>query len=255
MKIFILCGGFGSRLDNEGRLKAKPMIRIGNKPILMHLIETFINQGFHDFVICTGHKSETITKHFLNQKKQTIIISKEKNVLNIKYKYKNSNLNINIIYTGINVGTGGRLKIACESLKLKEDIFVTYGDGLANVNIKNLIKFHYKKKSLMTMAAVRPKERYGLIEIKNNKILYFDNQNRKADRYVNGGFFVIDKSAIKKIKYDHTYWEIEPLNFFTKKKNLYAFKHNGFWKSLDTLKDKNDFNKIYYSGKKLPWKI
>ena len=93
MKIFILCGGFGSRLDNEGRLKAKPMIRIGNKPILMHLIETFINQGFHDFVICTGHKSETITKHFLNQKKQTIIISKEKNVLNIKYKYKNSNLN------------------------------------------------------------------------------------------------------------------------------------------------------------------
>ena len=231
MKIFILCGGFGSRLDNEGRLKAKPMIRIGNKPILMHLIETFINQGFHDFVICTGHKSETITKHFLNQKKQTIIISKEKNVLNIKYKYKNSNLNINIIYTGINVGTGGRLKIACESLKLKEDIFVTYGDGLANVNIKNLIKFHYKKKSLMTMAAVRPKERYGVLKLnhKYNKVLQLDESKKESNIYINGGYFIISQKIIDTIKDKKVYFEKEPLKYAIKLKKLFAFKHKGFW--------------------------
>ena len=253
MKIFILCGGFGSRLDNEGRLKAKPMVRIGNKPILIHLIETFINQGFYDFVICTGYKSETITNYFLNTK-QTTIILKEKNILNIRYKYKNSNLNINFIYTGINVGTGGRIKSACESLKLKEDIFVTYGDGLANVNIKNLIKFHYKKKSLMTMTAIRPKERYGVLKLnhKYDKVLHLDESKKESNIFINGGYFIISQKIINKIKDKKVYFEKEPLKYAIKQKKLFAFKHMSFWKSLDTLKDKNEFNKIIRTGKK-PW--
>ena len=131
---------------------------------------------------------------------------------------------------------------------------MTYGDGLSNVSIKKSVKFHSKNRSKVTLTAVRPKERYGVIKMKKNKITYFNNENRTADTYVNGGYFVIDKSAIKKIDKNSTYWEQEPLNFFAKKKKLYAFKHEGFWKSLDTLKDKNDFNKLYNNNKKYPWK-
>ena len=131
---------------------------------------------------------------------------------------------------------------------------MTYGDGLANISIKNLLKFHRKNKSKVTLTAVRPKQRYGVLKIKKNQITYFDNENTKAETYVNGGYFVINKECIKKIKNNKTYWEQEPLSFFAKRKKLFAFKHNGFWKSLDTLKDKNDFNKLY-NKKTYPWKI
>jgi len=256
MKVFILCGGFGTRLDYEGTLIAKPMARIGPEPILMHIIENYCNQGYNDFVFCLGHKSPTIINYFLKEKK---IFSKriKNNLSNIEFTFNSKKLNFkgNLIYTGLNTGTGGRIKKAYKQLKLNEDIMMTYGDGLSNVPIEKLVKFHYKNNSKVTLTAVRPKERYGVLKIKNNKITYFDNENRNADTYVNGGFFIIDKSAINKIKKDNTYWEQEPLNFFAKKKKLYAFKHEGFWKSLDTLKDKNDFNKLYKDKKKSPWKI
>ena len=132
---------------------------------------------------------------------------------------------------------------------------MTYGDGLGNISIKRLIKFHYKNKSKVTLTAVRPKQRYGVLKINKKIITNFNNENQKADTYVNGGFFVIDKSAIKSISNDNIYWEQEPMVFFTKKKKLFAFKHEGFWKSLDTLKDKNDFNNLYKNKKKIPWKI
>jgi len=132
---------------------------------------------------------------------------------------------------------------------------MTYGDGLSNVSIKKLIKFHYNNNSKVTLTAVRPKTSYGILKIKNNKVINFDNENRSTNTYVNGGFFIIDKSSIKKIDNKNSIWEREPLNFFAKKKKLLAFKHEGFWKSLDTLKDKNDFNILYKNKKKLPWKI
>ena len=139
-------------------------------------------------------------------------------------------------------------------MRLNEDILMTYGDGLANINIKKLIKFHYKKKSIVTLTAARPKHRYGIIKIKKDKIEKFDNENKSIDVFINGGFFVIDKSAINKIKNNNTFWEKEPLNYFIKKRELFAFKHNGFWKSLDTLKDKNDFDIMIKKGK-TPWKV
>jgi glucose-1-phosphate cytidylyltransferase len=160
-----------------------------------------------------------------------------------------------LIYTGLKTGTGGRIKKAYKKLKLDEDIMMTYGDGLSNVSIKKLINFHYKNNAKVTLTAVKPKERYGILKIKNNKITYFNNENKKTDTYVNGGFFVIDKSSINKINNNSTYWEQGPLSFFAKKKQLLAFKHEGFWKSLDTLKDKNDFNNLYKNKKKSPWKI
>jgi len=256
MKTFILCGGFGTRLDYEGTLIAKPMVRIGKKPILMHIIENYTNQGFNEFVFCLGHKSKTIINYFLKDNNKKIkIIKKEKENIKFLYNYNKINFVGHLIYTGLNTGTGGRIKKAYKKLKLNEDIMMTYGDGLSNVSIKKLIKYHYKKKSKVTLTAVKPKQRYGILKIKNNKITYFDNENKKINTYVNGGYFVIDKTSISKINKNNTNWEQAPLSFFAKTKQLFAFKHEGFWKSLDTLKDKNDFNKLFKYKKKSPWKI
>jgi glucose-1-phosphate cytidylyltransferase len=256
MKVFILCGGFGTRLDHEGTLIAKPMVRIGPDPILMHIIKNYCDQGFNDFVFCLGHKSHTIINYFLKEKKIFFkIINNKKSNFEFTFNSKKLNFKGSLIYTGLNTGTGGRIKKAYKKLKLNEDIMMTYGDGLSDISIKKLVNFHYKNNSKVTLTAVRPKQRYGVLKIRNNKITYFDNENRNADTYVNGGFFLIDKSAISKIKNNNTYWEQEPLNFFAKKNQLFAFKHDGFWKSLDTLKDKNDFNKLYKNKKKSPWRI
>ena len=256
MKTFILCGGLGTRLDHEGTLIAKPMVRIGPSPILMHIIQNYTEQGYNQFVFCLGHKSNTIINYFLKENiKKIKILEKEKKNIKFSYNYKKINFTANMIYTGLNAGTGGRIKKAYNLLKLNEDIMMTYGDGLSNVSIKKLIKFHYNNNSKVTLTAVRPKTSYGILKIKNNKVINFDNENRSTNTYVNGGFFIIDKSSIKKIDNINSIWEREPLNFFAKKKKLLAFKHEGFWKSLDTLKDKNDFNILYKNKKKLPWKI
>ena len=174
MKTFILCGGYGSRLDHEGTLIAKPMFRIGRDPILMHIINNYSNQGFNEFVFCLGHKSNTIIDYFLKEKKNSIkILKRKKNYIKFEFKNKKNKFLGNLIYTGLNSGTGGRIKIAYNKLKLQEDIMMTYGDGLANVPINRLIKFHYKNKSKITMTAVRPKQRYGVLKLNKNKVKFF----------------------------------------------------------------------------------
>jgi len=253
MKIFILCGGFGTRLDYEGTLKAKPMVKIGSKPILMYIIENFCKQGFNNFILCLGYKSETIINYFLKENKKFVkLIKKKKNIITFKFKKKNSSFTGNLCFTGDNSGTGGRILKSYKLLNLNEDFIMTYGDGLSNVNIKKLVKFHYRKKAEVTLTAVRPKQRYGVLKINKDKVKFFDNSKEKIDVYVNGGFFVISKSAIKKIKNKEIYWEKEPLTYYLKQKKLFAFKHDGFWKSLDTLKDKIDFNEMLKKNKK-PW--
>lgn len=244
MKTFILCGGYGTRLDSLGRIIAKPMAYVGKEPILMHIIKNFCIQGFNDFVLCTGHKYLSINNFFLKNKKKNIkILSKSKKNIEFKYSNKEIFFKCNIVFTGKNNGTGGRIKIAYNKLRLNEDIIMTYGDGLSNININKLLKFHRHNKSLVTLTAVRPKIRYGFIKIKNKKINYFDNSNQKnSNVYINGGFFIIAKSIIKSIKDKKTYWENEPLEKLIKKKRLFAYKHKGYWQSLDTLKDLNDLN-------------
>ena len=257
MKVIILCGGLGSRLAEETKTKPKPMVRIGRNPILMHIINNFNDQGFNEFVLCLGHKSSTVIDYFLKEKKNSVkILKRKKNYIKFEFKNKKNKFFGNLIYTGLNSGTGGRIKIAYNKLKLQEDIMMTYGDGLANVPINRLIKFHYKNKSKITMTAVRPKQKYGVLKLNKNKVKFFDNKNAKSDVYVNGGFFVINRIAIKKIKHTKIYWEKEPLSYFIKVKKLFAFKHDGFWKSLDTQKDKVDFNELYKKNQnKLPWKV
>ncbi len=255
MKIFILCGGFGTRLDQESKFIAKPMVRIGKEPILYHLIENFHVQGFNEFVLCLGYKAETIISYFLKEKSKYIkILKKNSNQIQILFKNTKIKFKVWLMYTGIKTGTGGRLKIAYKALKLDEDILMTYGDGLSNIPIKKLIKFHYKNKSLVTITAVKPKQRYGILKIKKNRINFFDNSKKKVDVYVNGGFHVIDKFGLKHIKNKKIFWEKEPISKILKKKKLFAFKHDGFWKSLDTQKDKFDFNEMY-KKKKLDWRF
>jgi glucose-1-phosphate cytidylyltransferase len=253
MKIFILCGGFGTRLDHQGKLLAKTMIKIGSEPMLMHIIKNFSIQGFNEFVLCAGHKIETI-KDFFKKKKIKTKINKEKH-LSFEILINKKKILIDIIDTGKNTGTGGRIKHAYNKLSLNEDFIATYGDGLSNVPINKLIKFHYNNKASLTLTAVRPKQRYGVLKISKNKVKYFDNSKNKSDVYINGGFFVVSKKIIKLIKNYKIYIEKEPFKKILKKKELYSFKHEGFWTCIDTLKDKNDLEKILKNRKKLPWKV
>lgn len=257
MKVFILCGGTGTRLDNLGKVIAKPMVRIGNEPMLYHIIRNFVLQGYNEFVLCTGHKSETINRYFTNKNEKHIFDLNKitKNRVNFKFKKKNIQFFCDIVYTGHATATGGRIKKAYRNLNLKEDIIMTYGDGLSNVNINKLVRFHYKKNSEITITAVRPKHKYGILKIKNNKIFSFDDsKSERVNSYINGGFFVISKKSIKYIKKNSQYWENEPLKTAIKKKKVFAYKHNKFWQSVDTLKDLKELNKMYYKNKHT-WEI
>ncbi|MDA7713678.1 sugar phosphate nucleotidyltransferase [Candidatus Pelagibacter sp.] len=253
MKIFILCGGFGTRLDHQGKLMAKTMIKIGNEPILIHIIKNFSNQGFNEFVLCAGHKIETIKSFF--KRKNTKIKINEKKHLSVDMVIDKKKILIDIIDTGKNTGTGGRIKKAFNKLSLDEDFLATYGDGLSNIPIKKLIKYHYDSKATLTLTAVRPKQRYGILKISKGKVNYFDNSKKKSDVYINGGFFVISKTIIKLIKNPAIYIENEPFKKIIKNNKLYSYKHHGFWASMDTLKDKNDLDHIAKNNNKLPWKV
>jgi len=247
-KVVILAGGYGSRLGKLTKLKPKPMVDVCGKPILEHIINIYKKYDFNNFVICTGYKSEVIRSFFKNKYKKSILRDTKKEL-----KIKNKDISITVVYTGKDTLTGGRIKKIQKYVKDSKFFHMTYGDGLSNIKIKNLIKYHYKNKASVTLTAVRPKQRYGVLKLKNKKVNYFDNSKKKSDIYINGGFFVISQNAIKKIKSYKIYWEKEPITYYLKKKELFAFRHEGFWKSLDTLKDKNDFDEMIRKNK-TPWK-
>ena len=217
MKVVILAGGLGTRLSEYTRTIPKPMVPINKVPILIHIINHYRKYKFNNFYIAVGYKSNVIKNYF-----------KKKKIKNCK---------INIVDTGLNTMTGGRLKRLSRYLK-KDTFLMTYGDGLSNVNLKSLIKFHKKKKKLMTLTAVRPPARFGAIKIANNKVKYFKEKSSLDEGWINGGFFVIEPEIFKYIKNDKTYLERKPLEKLAKSGKLTAFKHYGFWQCMDTLRDK-----------------
>ena len=234
MNVVILAGGLGTRLSEYTKKIPKPMVKINKIPIIIHIINHYAKFGLNNFYIAAGYKKNVITNYF---------------------KKKKMDLNIKVIDTGKKTMTGGRLKRLKKYLD-NDTFMMTYGDGLANISIKNLIKFHYKNKSKITLTAVRPKQRYGVLKLNRNKVNYFDNTNKKSDVFINGGFFVISQDAINSIKNNKIYWEKEPLTHYLNLKKLFAYKHNGFWKSLDTQKDKDGFNYLFKKNRnKLPWKV
>ena len=227
MKVVLLAGGFGTRLSEYTKTIPKPMTNVGGKPILVHIMKLYAKYGFKDFYIALGYKGEMI-KNFFNK--------------------KFFDWNINLIETGRNTMTGGRLKRLTKYVG-KETFMMTYGDGVSNVNLKKLIKFHKEKKRLVTLTAVRPPARFGAIKLTGQYVSYFKEKSKLDEGWINGGFFVMEPEFLKFIKNDNTYLEREPLENVSKKRQLAAFKHEGFWQCLDTKRDKDALDKILNSKK------
>ena len=227
MKVVLLAGGFGTRLSEYTSSIPKPMVKINGKPILLHIIKFYAKYGFRNFYIALGYKGEVIRKFF---------------------KKKIPDLNINLIDTGKNTMTGGRLK-RLEKYIGNETFMMTYGDGLCNVNLNKLLKFHKKNKKMATLTAVRPPARFGAIKLKNQYVNYFKEKSSLDEGWINGGFFVIEPELLKLIKNDNTYLEREPLENISKRKQLVAFKHKGFWQCMDTKRDKDKLDMILKSRK------
>ena len=218
MKVVILAGGLGTRLSEYTKLVPKPMVHINNKPIIYYIMKHFSNYGYKDFYILLGYKGKIIKDYF---------------------KKKSFNWNVNLIDTGIKTMTGGRLKKIKKYLG-HENFFLTYGDGISDVNLKNLLKFHNKKKkSLVTMTAVRPPARFGAIKIVGQRVKLFREKSKIDEGWINGGFFIMDPKFINYIDKSSTYLEKYPLEKAAKMKQLFAFKHRGFWQCMDTKRDKD----------------
>ena len=222
MKVVILAGGFGTRISEYTKKIPKPMIMINKKPIIVHIMEHYAKYGFNDFVIALGYKGSVIKNYF---------------------KKKRSNWNIDLIDTGLKTMTGGRVK-RLEKILGNERFFMTYGDGISDLDINKLLKFHKKNKKLVTLTAVRPPARFGAIKLSGNKVRLFKEKNKIHEGWINGGFFVIEPAFLKYIENDDTFLEKEPLESAGKRGQLYAFKHNGFWQCMDTKRDKENIEKI-----------
>ena len=240
MKVIILAGGFGTRLSEYTKTIPKPMVKIGPYPILLHIINHYLNYGFTEFYIASGYKSYIIKKYFKNFKKSGKFFN---------FKILNKKCKISIIDTGLSTLTGGRLKRVKPFLKKNEQFMFTYGDGISNVNIKNLLNSHKKSKKIITVTAVRPPARFGELIIKKNKVKSFREKPQTNHGWINGGFFVAKYNFFNFIKNDNDILEKSPLEKALKLKELNAFKHTGFWKCMDTLRDRNVLKEIYKKNK------
>ena len=232
MKAVILAGGYGTRMSEETHLKPKPMVEIGGKPILWHIMKIYSHYGINEFVICCGYKAELIQKYVQKLDEPWTIIPAD---------------------TGINTMTGGRLKLVKKYVE-NETFCFTYGDTLNNVKIDELINFHFDKKVLATVTACKPPEKYGLLKIENEKVVNFQEKPHIEGEWVNGGFFVLNPKVFDYIKDDSTVWEKEPMEKLTKDGQLSAYKHRGFYQPMDTISDKNHLEKLWQNNEAL-WKV
>ena len=256
MRAVILAGGIGSRISEETHIKPKPMIEIGNKPIIWHIMKHLSFFGFKDFIILCGYKGEYIKDYFLNYAfNQHDININLKNKKTTIIDRKKENWSISLLNTGDNSGTGGRLRYLKKYLKKNESFLLTYGDGLSDINIKNLLSIHKKNPNKVIVSAVQPIGRFGAITInKNNVVENFLEKPKGDGHWVNGGFFVLNPRVLERIEGDNTSWEGYPLGSLASDGQLCAFKHYGFWQPMDTLREKNYLNNLWQS-KSAPWKI
>jgi len=222
MKVILLAGGLGTRISEYTKTIPKPMIRIRGKPLLLHIMKHYAKYGHKDFYIALGYRGEVIKKFF------------NKNFFD---------WNVNLIETGKNTMTGGRLKRIKKFIG-NETFMMTYGDGLSNINLRKLLKFHKKNKRLVTLTAVRPPARFGALQLKGQIVNYFKEKSKIDENWINGGFFVMEPKFFESIKNDSTILERKPLENAAKKRQLAAFKHEGFWQCMDTKKDKDMLSKI-----------
>ncbi len=232
MKAVILAGGYGTRISEESHLRPKPMIEIGGKPILWHILKIYSSYDINDFVICCGYKGEKIKEYFSN--------------------VDSTSWNIELVDTGLNTMTGGRLKRIQNSID--GTFCVTYGDGLSSININNLVTFHKEKKSVATLTATHPPERFGVLDLNGDYVTEFHEKHSGEYSWVNGGFFVFEPEIFDYLQDDSTILERTPLETLAKENKLTAFKHNGFWYPMDTLRERKHLENLWES-QKAPWKI
>ena len=231
IKTIILAGGLGTRISEETKKIPKPMVKIGKIPIIHHIIKIYETYGYNDFIICGGYKYKTISKYFSKIK---------------------LNSNIKVINTGIGTMTGGRILKIKKYVKNDEKFFLTYGDGVSNVNLKKLLKYHIKNKKLLTLTAVQPNMKYGVVKFSKGNKLISKFEEKPKKHFISGGFFVVSTKIFKYIKNSKSIFEFDCLPKLANKKLIIGYKHMGFWHSLDTMKDKINLNKIWNKGD-APW--
>ena len=256
MKAVILSGGLGTRLSEETELRPKPMVEIGGKPILWHIMKIYSSYGFNEFIICLGYKGNMIREYFANYflYQYDVTINLADNSIEV-HNCKAEPWKITLVDTGLNTQTGGRIKRVKNYIDGKP-FFLTYGDGVSDVNIEKLLKFHKKNKKLLTMTAVQPEGRFGSLDIDQNTdaIIKFLEKPKGDNAWINGGFFVAQPEIINYIKNDTTIFEREPLEKLAKEGNLLAYKHKGLWKCMDTQRDKSQLNQMWETGN-AAWKV
>ena len=255
MKVIILSGGMGTRISEESHLKPKPMIEIGGKPIIWHIMKIYSFYGYNDFIICCGYKGYMIKEYFANYFLHQADVSI--NLAENKITIHNSNAEdwkITLVDTGLDTMTGGRLK-RVEKYIDNNTFMLTYGDGVSNINLKKLVACHKKNRLIATVTAIQPTGRFGLLNLnKNNKVLGFTEKSKGDGNWINGGFFVLNKEIFKYLKDDTTILERDPMEKLSKMGELNAFKFNGFWQPMDTLRDKNLLEELW-NNNKAPWKL
>jgi glucose-1-phosphate cytidylyltransferase len=254
VKVVILAGGYGTRISEETYLRPKPMVEIGSKPILWHIMKLFSVYGIYDFIICLGYKGYLIKEYFANYYLHTSDVTFDMvQGSTIIHQNNAEPWRITLVETGDETMTGGRLKRVAAYLN-KEDFCFTYGDGLGNINITDLISYHKQQKTLATLTAVQTLGRFGALTIEQNKVLAFREKPVGDGAWISGGFFVLSPSVLNYIRDDSTLWEKEPLEILAQEGQLSAYFHRDFWQPMDTLRDKNILESLWASGK-APWKI
>jgi len=255
MKVVILAGGLGTRISEESYLRPKPMIEIGGKPILWHIMKLYSAHGANDFVICCGYKGYVIKEYFANYFLHTSDVTFDlSNNSAVVHQKKAEPWRVTLIDTGEHTLTGGRLKRVGAHIKDEEFFCFTYGDGLSNIDIRSSVEFHRQHGKMATVAAVRPPGRYGALERQGDHVTRFVEKPPGDGGFINGGFFVLSPKCLDLIEGDDTGWEGSPIVRLAAMGQMMAFEHRGFWQPMDTLRDKNALEELWASGR-APWKI
>lgn len=254
MKVVILAGGFGTRISEETMLRPKPMVEIGSKPMLWHIMKSYSAYGFNDFIICCGYKGFLIKEYFANYflHMSDVTFDLKNNSMQVHHQ-KAEDWKVTLIDTGENSMTGGRLKKVQEHLKGEKSFFMTYGDGLSDIDLSKSLQFHENHGKWATVTAVQPPGRYGVLSIDASQVTSFLEKPTTKESLINGGFFVLSPNCLDLIEDDYTVWERDPLERLTQMGQLMAYEHKGFWQSMDTLRDKNLLEDLWLRGK-APWK-
>ena len=253
MKAVILAGGRGTRISEESQFRPKPMIEIGGQPILWHIMKIFAHHGVTDFVICCGYKSSIIKEYFLDFHRNASDITVDVGLNKVEvHQTVSEPWRVTLVDTGLDTQTGGRLKRV--AAHLGETFYLTYGDGIADVDIAALTEFHRSHGGLVSLTAVQPAARFGALETDGTRVITFEEKPAGDHRWINGGFFVCQREVVDYIDGDDTIWERAPLERIARNGQLHAFKHHGFWAAMDTLRDKNSLEAQWALGD-APWKI